>query len=196
MRRLADFQAVGRGPDPQLFAEMCFCFLAIQTNAHAADAALRALDEAGFLWRGDARALARVLHHRVRFHNHKASYIVRARERFFGRDGLTLRGHLDALPSDFAARTWLVQEVDGLGWKEASHFLRNIGRGDDLAILDRHILRNLARHQVIGRLPSALTARRYIRIEAEMRTFAGRVGIPLPALDLLFWSHETGEIFK
>jgi len=37
---------------------------------------------------------------------------------------------------------WLVKNLTGLGYKEAGHFLRNIGSGK-IAILDRHILRNL-----------------------------------------------------
>jgi len=83
-----------------------------------------------------------------------------------------------------------------LGLKEASHFLRNTGRGEDLAILDRHILRNLIRHGVLRRLPRTLTARRYLDIETRTERFSNEIGIPMSALDLLFWSRETGEIFK
>ena len=103
---------------------------------------------------------------------------------------------LEPFRSPREARAWLVAEVDGFGFKEASHFLRNIGRGEDLAILDRHILRNLIRHRVIGRMPRSLTPKRYLAIEARMRTFADQVGISLGILDLLWWSRQTGEIFK
>ncbi len=85
--------------------------------------------------------------------------------------------------------------VKGLGWKEASHFLRNIGRRN-LAILDRHILRNLKRHQVIRSLPKTLTAKRYKAIEQQFARFAEAIGISMDELDLLFWSRETGEILK
>jgi N-glycosylase/DNA lyase len=92
-------------------------------------------------------------------------------------------------------RAWLVDHVKGLGWKEASHFLRNVGyRG--LAILDRHILKNLRHHRVISVLPGALTASRYMAIEEKFRRFAGEIDIPMDELDLLFWSRETGEILK
>ena len=63
-------------------------------------------------------------------------------------------------------RAWLVREVKGLGWKEASHFLRNIGFRD-LAILDRHILRNLRRHGVIRTIPASLPEKRYLAIEGR-----------------------------
>ena len=194
--RLADFRAVGQGTDEQIFEELCFALLAIQSSARSSDAAVRALAHAGLLWSGDPRRIADFLQHRTRFHNHKAAYLVRARERFFPESGPVLKATLDAFRDPTEARTFLVAEVDGLGLKEASHFLRNIGRGEDLAILDRHILRNLVRHRVIARLPRTLTPKRYLVIEARLRRFAATVGVSVGVLDLLWWSRQTGEIFK
>jgi len=194
--RLEDFRRVGSLPDERLFEEMCFCILAVQSKAHSADSAVRALADAGLLWPGRPRQIASFLRHRTRFHNHKASYIVGARDRFFPEDGPQLSKSLEGHSDPKAARAWLVHEIDGLGWKEASHFLRNIGRGEPLAILDRHILRNLLRHRVIRAMPTSLTPARYLAIEDRMARFSGVVGIPMAALDLLFWSRGTGEIFK
>jgi N-glycosylase/DNA lyase len=194
--RLRDFRDVGRAGDDALFEELCFAILAIQSSARSSDAAVRGLSGAGLLRRGTEKEIAQFLQHRTRFHNHKATYIVRARERFFPGGGPRLRKALEAFGSSRDARGWLVREVDGFGYKEASHFLRNIGRGEDLAILDRHILRNLVRHRVIGRVPKSLTPKRYLAIEDRMRGFADHVGISLGVLDLLWWSRQTGEIFK
>lgn len=175
---------------------MCFCILAVQSSAHSADAAVKALLDAGLLWSGRPRQVAAFLRRRTRFHNHKAAYIVRARQRFFPEEGPILSKSLSGHHDSKASRDWLIDAIEGLGWKEASHFLRNIGRGEDLAILDRHVLRNLIRHGVIRRPPRSLTPRRYLAIEERMRHFSERVGIPMAALDLLFWSRETGVIFK
>jgi len=194
--RLRDFRAIGTLSDERLFEELCFCILAVQSKAHSADAAVHALADDGLLWDGRASEVAAHLRHRTRFHNHKAAFIVRARDRFFGDHGMSLKKALDAASSPDETRAWFVREVDGLGWKEASHFLRNVGRGEDLAILDRHILRNLVGHGVVLRMPRTLTAHRYLFIEERMRRFAGELGIGMAALDLLFWSRETGEIFK
>ncbi len=194
--RLADFRRVGCGTDEQIFEELCFALLAIQSSARSSDAAVHALRDHGLLWSAEPLAIARFLQHRTRFHNHKASYIVHARERFFPAGESILKSSLDRFPDPREARSWLVAEVDGLGLKEASHFLRNIGRGEDLAILDRHILRNLVRHRVIGRLPTSLTPRRYLAIEGRLRRFAETVGASVGVLDLLWWSRQTGEIFK
>jgi N-glycosylase/DNA lyase len=196
LSRLEDFRRVRALADKHLFEEMCFCILAVQSKAHGADAAVRDLVAKDLLWPGRQRQVAAFLRTRTRFHNHKAAYIVRARERFFPSSGPVLCKSLDGLADAKAARAWLVREIDGLGWKEASHFLRNIGRGYQLAILDRHILRNLIRHGVIQRMPATLTANRYLAIESRMERFSDHVEIPMAALDLLFWSLETGEIFK
>ena len=94
-----------------------------------------------------------------------------------------------------ALRDWMIAHVNGLGRKEAAHFLRNIGyRG--LAILDRHILRNLTYHGVLRTMPTSLTPARYSIIEGLVRQFAADTGIDMDELDLLFWSRETGEIRK
>lgn len=192
-RRLEDFRRAGEGTDESLFQELAFCLFAIQTSARRSDDAVRALAADGLLWRGSAAPVARFLRHRVRFHNHKAAYLVAARDRFFGGGG-SLAELVHAPPDE--AREWLVREVDGFGYKEASHFLRNVGRGEDLAILDRHILKNLVRHGVLRAVPASLTAKRYLAIEGKTREFARAAGIPMAAIDLLFWSRETGEVFK
>ncbi|MCP8310628.1 MAG: hypothetical protein L6N94_03925, partial [Candidatus Methylarchaceae archaeon HK01M] len=88
------------------------------------------------------------------------------------------------------------ENVMGMGMKEASHFLRNIGLGEGLAILDRHILKNLRDYDVINQIPKSITKKVYIDIEDKMREFSKRIDIPMDELDLLFWSEETGMIFK
>jgi N-glycosylase/DNA lyase len=93
-------------------------------------------------------------------------------------------------------REWLVKNVLGLGYKEASHFLRNIGRNDGLAILDRHILRNLKRLGVIKSIPKSISRKYYLDIEQRFSKFAIDLGIALDELDLVFWSMGTGEIRK
>ena len=129
----------------------------------------------------------------VRFNQRKAEYICLARLKFCER---SLRATLAGFASPQAAREWLVENVKGLGYKEASHFLRNIGLGEDLAILDRHILKNLTLLGVIDEVPSSPTKRIYIEIEQKMSAFSQKAGIPMGQLDLLLWYKEAGEVFK
>lgn len=193
-RRLADFRRMRAATDAQLFLELAFCLFAIQTSARRSDAAVRELVARDLHRRGTSRQIASLLRRHVRFHNHKAGYFVSARERFAA--GPDFRRQLEEFPSAFDAREWLVREVDGFGYKEASHFLRNVGHGEELAILDRHILKNLRRHGVLTSIPDALPRARYLEIEGRVDRFARKVRIPMAALDLLFWSRETGEVFK
>jgi N-glycosylase/DNA lyase len=102
----------------------------------------------------------------------------------------------DPRQSPQSKREAVLKQLKGLGMKESSHFLRNIGvRG--LAILDRHIFKQLTRLGVIPEIPkNAPTPKRYLEIEQAWHAFANEVGISLDELDLLFWSMETGEIRK
>jgi len=84
----------------------------------------------------------------------------------------------------------------GMSYKEASHFLRNVGFGQDIAILDRHILKNLVKLEVIDELPKTLTPKLYLEIEEKMRNYCEFVKIPMDEMDLLLWYKEAGVIFK
>jgi N-glycosylase/DNA lyase len=96
----------------------------------------------------------------------------------------------------FNRREWLVRHVKGMGYKEASHFLRNTGDGARLAILDRHILKNLEILGVTGSIPGSLTRNRYLEIEDSMREFSAAIGIPMDHLDFVLWFKEAGSVFK
>jgi N-glycosylase/DNA lyase len=129
----------------------------------------------------------------VRFNLRKGEYICLARNMFSSR---SLRATLAEFAGPAAAREWLVENVKGLGYKEASHFLRNIGLCEDLAILDRHILKNLALLGVIEEVPSSPTKRIYLEIERKMSAFSKEAKIPMGHLDLLLWYKEAGAVFK
>jgi N-glycosylase/DNA lyase len=94
-----------------------------------------------------------------------------------------------------ALRARLVAMVSGLGYKEASHFLRNIGR-TDLVIVDRHIIRNFVRMGIIAEAPSSISTRKYLELEKLFEQLAGWTGIHPDELDLVLWSRETGKVLK
>ena len=94
-------------------------------------------------------------------------------------------------------RDWLAQDkqIKGLGYKEASHFLRNIGLKGH-AILDKHVLRCLADLKVIEDPKPPTTRARYIATEEKLRTVARDLKIDFDELDLVLWSMKTGEVLK
>lgn len=195
-KRLAEFESIWeKGTEEKIFAELSFCLLTPQSKARLCWKKIEALAKKRELFRASAPELARSICP-VRFHNNKARYIVGARKLFSKSGKIAVRERLKPLGNPKEMRNWLVKNIKGLGMKEASHFLRNVGLGDDLAILDRHILRNLADLGVIPGIPKTLTVKNYLDIEARMKDFSEKAGIPLAHLDLLFWSKETGEIFK
>lgn len=193
-QRLQEFREIRKDPDG-VFRELCFCLLTPQSKAVNCDRAIRELAGCGMLRAGCARAIARTLRKHVRFHNNKASYLVAARQTANAGPGSDLK-RLLASSDHVQAREWLVKNIKGLGYKEASHFLRNIGLGRDIAILDRHILKNLKRYGVIGRIPKSLTRKQYLAVEQKMLGFCKKIGMSADELDLLFWSQETGVVFK
>ena len=194
-QRLREFREILDHNDDDVFAELCFCLLTPQSSAKTCWAAVSRLRERSLLFKGEANEIQLQLND-VRFGDSKAKYIVEARATFTKDGKLHLKTHLSSFTNPFELREWMVENVKGLGYKEASHFLRNIGLGEEFAILDRHILRNLKRLEVITEVPVSITKKRYLEIEEKLRHFSREVGIPLADLDLLFWPRETGWIFK
>lgn len=190
-KRLSEFSEIyENGTDEDMFRELAFCILTPQSRARVCDAAIRSMGD--LIFSGTENEIRTGLKG-VRFANNKSSYMVAARN-FFAENG-GMRKTIDSIPR-VKLRDWLAENVMGLGMKEAGHFMRNIGLGRKIAILDVHILHNLLRYGVIDKIPEPMSKRRYLEIEEKMRLFSGKVGIPMDELDLLFWSHETGEIFK
>ncbi len=185
VKRLNDFKKIN-GDD--LFYELCFCLLTPQSSAKRADWCIQELKKRNFLKnRFDPTS---ILKQKIRFHNHKGKYLLEMRAKYS-----KLKSELDKVKDNKEKRNFLVKNVKGLGLKEASHFLRNTGH-ENLAILDRHILKNLVKLKVIDEIPKSLTKKKYFEIEERVLEFAKKVKIPMDHLDLLFWSMETGEVFK
>ncbi len=193
--RLLEFKQVLQQNDHDVFAELCFCLLTPQSSAKTCWGAVTRLKEKSLLLKGEPHELEPLLRD-VRFNDSKAKYIVEARQQFSKNGELRVKPHLTSFTNPFELREWLVENVKGLGYKEASHFLRNIGLGEEFAILDRHILRNLKDLEVLPEVPASLTKKRYLEIEEKVRRFSREIGIPMGELDLLLWSKETGWIFK
>ena len=194
--RLQQFEEVwATYSDKHLFAELTFCLLTPQSKARMCWASVERLISHDVLFTGTN---AEIIEHLegVRFHNNKTKNIIEARDKFIQNEKFILKSTIDSYKDVKDARTYLVQNVKGFGWKEASHFLRNIGKGAEITILDRHILRNLIALDVIDEIPKSLSPRKYIEIEDKMTQFAKQHKIPLAHLDIVLWYKEAGEIFK
>jgi len=182
--RLEDFKKI---KSDDLFYELCFCLLTPQSRAKQCWNSVLALKARNF-YENNLDPVKYI--EGVRFQNNKGKYLIEAKQVF-----LKILGKINNSASGEEFREWLVENLKGYGLKEASHFLRNIGYRN-LAILDRHILKNLRKYGVIEEIPKTLTKAKYFEIEKKFKDFSEKIGIDMDELDLLFWSMETGEVFK
>ena len=194
--RLAAFRQVWEsGSDERLWEELVYC---IFTAGASARMGLRSIEAVRpLLLTGSQAELAGALSGKHRYPFARAGYIVATRD-YLQRDcGLRLRARLAGFVDPLARRDWLARErgIKGLGYKEASHFLRNIGLSG-YAILDKHILRCLAELGVIASPAPPATRARYLETEERLRRFARRTRIDFDELDLVLWSLKTGEVLK
>ena len=195
-RRLAEFENIWkRGTDADLWEEMVFCFF---TGGCSAKMGLRSITAVKpLLAHGEQPDLAKALTGVHRYPNARSRYIVASRSFLREHCGMKLRSKLQSFDSHFERRDWLVKEkgIKGLGYKEASHYLRNIGFSG-YAILDKHVLRCLHELKIIDEPKPPNTRSKYLRVEEKLKQLARRAGIDFDELDLVLWSMKTGEILK
>lgn len=179
----------------RVYEELCFCLLTPQSSAKQAAKAITLLKEHNLLDNGCAQDKEEFVKN-VRFFRTKAKRLEIAQQKFPKNKIKKILIDNGIENNIIQCREFLLKEVNGYGLKEASHFLRNIGFGEKIAILDRHILKNLAKCGVIKEVPKHLTKKEYLKIEESMKKFCKKHQINLEELDLIFWSNETGEVFK
>ncbi|MBL7998829.1 MAG: DNA lyase [Candidatus Kapabacteria bacterium] len=186
--RLFDFTTV---PQEEYFYELCYCICTPQSKAVSAFAVVEELKRFDFEHTDiDVVPLLRSPSHYIRFHNTKARNLIGLKTVY-----PTVKETLISTISPVEKRDVLVSLIRGVGMKEASHFMRNIGYRE-LCIIDRHILKHLYRCGVIDSLVFPSSKKKYLDMEHRWKQFAHDIRIPVDELDLLFWSLETGEILK
>lgn len=196
-KRLDEFKDIWKkGTNKDIHVELSFCILTPQSKAKNAWKAITELREMGVLFGGDTEEITPYLNI-VRFKNNKAKYLVELREQMKNVEGdIITKDFFSTFKDVYEMREWIVKNIKGMSYKEASHFLRNVGFGEEIAILDRHILRNLVRLGVIEEIPKTITEKKYKEIEKDFQVYCEEVGISMGEMDLLLWYLEAGEIFK
>lgn len=189
------YKRAWKGNEKEVFAEMAFCILTPQSKAKNAWQAITNLVENNLLYEGTAEEIVKYLNI-VRFKNNKSRYLVEFRNLMTRNGKLEPKKILEELGDVFEKRTWILKNVKGMGLKEANHVLRNLGFGENIAILDRHILRNLVELNIIREVPTSMTEKKYYEIEEKMRKYSRYSGIAMDELDLVLWYKEAGEVFK
>lgn len=185
--------------DRTLWRQFMNCLLSSQVKYELACAAALEIENAGILASATPETLAADLRAilarpfradgrmgRYRFYNTKASQLARSWTIIQAEGGLAQL--VDTFEDGHSARRWLVQRAPGLGFKQASMFLRDIGFGYDLAVLDRHTLDYMALVglSAAGRR-SVSSSNLYLVLENRLREHARELGYSVGHLDRAIW---------
>jgi len=163
------------------FLELCFCILVANTSVEKTLEIWRKVGK-GFLFLPENKLKEKLKELGYRFYN-RAKYIVADRK---------FIKNLEVVVKSENPREWLVKNIKGIGWKEASHFLRNLGF-KNFAILDRHVLKILTENKIINK-PKSLSKTFYFETEEKLKKMAEKLGISLAELDLYLFYLDTGKI--
>ena len=186
--RIREFIGIRKKSLETIFGELCFC---IMTANCSAEKCIEVQAKIGNGFQNlDQKELAKKLKKfGYRFPNIRAEYIVKARD---NKEELKKKLSTNTNLQEF--REWIVKNIKGIGYKEASHFLRNIGY-TGYAIVDFHIIDLLTKYNVITK-PKTLTRKKYLEIEEKLGKIAEELNLTLGELDLFMWYLETGKVLK
>ena len=186
--RLNDFQNI---ETEHIFYEFCFCIMTPQSKAKNAWQVQNKLLKKDFInTKFDPTYLLADKNHYIRFHNQKSQRLLNAIDYKIRLDEI-----LHSNTNQYEKRKTIKTEFVGLGMKEASHFLRNIGY-KHLAIIDRHILRMLVKCDILIDFIPPKNEKQYLEIEQKIIDFSNKINIDMDILDLLFFAHSNGEVLK
>jgi len=185
-KRLSEFTLLGKRGNEDWFSELCFCILTANSKAQTAINIQAELGAKGFLNKSFEEIVSVIRKNNHRFHNNKAKYIVEARK---------FAKIKDILMKEKDPRAFVEKNIKGLGWKESSHFLRNVGF-TNYAILDRHIQNLFVSEGYLKEKPKSLNQKTYFEIEKVFQKLAKEMKMNCAELDLYMWYIKTGKVLK
>jgi N-glycosylase/DNA lyase len=186
-RKIQSFLLLQHASPNILFQELCYCILTANCPASRCLKIQEHLSE-DFLLASTETLSKKLKQHGYRFPHIRAEYIT------------TSRKHLENIPDALRTtegqqrRLWLTHTIKGIGYKEASHFLRNIGYLH-YAIIDTHIMKLLKTYDIIPPTKT-MTTNTYLYLEKQLQYIAQLEQMTLGELDLYLWYMETGAILK
>ncbi len=186
--RKQDFIRAGKSSPEIIYGELCFCILTANTSAEMGIRTQEIIGLEGFLNFDEETMRKKLKEARYRFYNVRSKFLVQSR---WIVDELP---HIIAMKDRIGARDYLVNNLKGIGYKEASHFLRNVGVFD-FSILDKHIL-NMIRKEYPERKFLVGSRKNYLETEKTILEFADSISLEPGILDLYLWKIATGKLLK
>ncbi|MFP3064497.1 MAG: N-glycosylase/DNA lyase [Sulfolobus sp.] len=189
LERAEEFLLNNKAGEDIWFRELVLCILTANSSFISAYKALNCVFEYNF-FSLDQYKLSKILKEcGYRFYNLKSKYLMEAKS-LYGSLKKIIKPLADR--DQWEAREFLVNKVNGIGYKEASHFLRNVGYFD-LAIIDRHVLRFIT--DIVGDIK--LRKRRdYFLVEGLLRSIADGLNVQVGLLDLFIFFKQTKTLVK
>lgn len=186
-KRLKEFRSLNKKGNKEWFSELCFCLLTANTSAVLGIRIQKELGYKGFTQNKTEQELAKKLKKaKYRFYNRRAHFIFLANK---------YKDIKDILKKQKDMREWLVKHIKGFSYKEASHFLRNVGFFD-YGVVDKHILRTLHENNLIETIPKCVTKSRYHDCEKPLLKLCKKLRMSQGELDLYLWYLKTEEVLK
>jgi len=132
-------------------------------------------------------------HRRYRFPNIRARNIIDA-ARVISSEKMWLKKLLTNSRSEKQVRRSLVACIPGVGLKEASHFLRNIGYSNELAIIDSHVFSFLKKIKAVAQKDiKTITPSIYLELEEMLQNICCTYNLNLSVFDVAIWNYMRRE---
>ena len=195
-KRIDEFNLIlETADDNRLFEELVFCILTAGTSASMWINVISHIKKT--ILSGTRNELRDNLKGIYRFYNIRSDYIHHTREYLLREHSFKLRELIESFSDNIERRDYIAlnKDIRGIGFKEASHFLRNIGY-KGYVILDKHIINSLHELEVIEERKVPSNRATYLDIEKKFKNYAVENGFDIDELDLLLWSEKTGTILK
>lgn len=195
--------------EKKLLAELALCILSSQEKYEVALAMIKKMRKQDILRvpvnKKELRAIKSEIKHtikkpvafkfnnqkyerRLRFGEKKANYITDTIENIY-LNNLTIKNILNQSESIQDARRIIMDYSIGLGPKQASMFLRNIGYYEDFAILDKHVIEYMNLMGLINKREASFSSiSLYQEVEMKLKTYADSYNVSLFHLDLGIWT--------
>ncbi|MFA5888487.1 MAG: N-glycosylase/DNA lyase [Candidatus Nanoarchaeia archaeon] len=194
-KRLSEFEQTYKKGNKEIFRELCFCILTANASARGG---IKAIEELGnLIFTGSEKQISNALHKAgYRFWRKRANYIVETRKTMKQHCNMELKKEIEKRKENIEdLRAFFADNAKGIGMKEASHFLRNIGFRE-YAILDKHIVNCLYEADVFKTNEKPKNKINYLEMEAKMKNYSKKINVSMAELDLILWSSKTGKILK
>ncbi|NPA33101.1 MAG: N-glycosylase/DNA lyase [Aquificae bacterium] len=177
-----------------VFSELSFCILTANSSATLGLKIQSRLGDEGFMTLKKEELEEVFRKHGHRYASQRAERIVLAREKFGSVLELLRKEKDPKLIRELLSSPKSPYKIKGFAYKEASHFLRNVGF-KDVAIVDRHIFRFLVENGLLEPVKT-LTPKVYLKAEKELEKLAKELGMSVGELDLYIFYLKTKKVLK